>query len=214
VRRVARLPWLGPGIVVVGVGVAALGIWYWHHAQPVVGAQVDTISVDARSEFVVYAEAGDGDRNFVELHVGDELKWQALVPHYEGRVGAPGLAWNHNVVSVRVNREGQEELFVLSIENASKVGGVRLAIEHEPIPLQTAASSTMVTLSDHIRTYELVAGVDWHQLVAVDLSSGTGLWKLELGKSAITGAQLVGNSLIIDQGEKRTIVSTADGSVK
>jgi len=210
---VARLPWLGPGIVVVGAGVAALGIWYWHHAQPVVGAKIDTIPVDAHSEFVVYAEAGGGDRDFVELHVGDELRWQALVPHYEGRPGAPGLAWNRNVVSVRVNRDGREELFVLSVEDATKVGGVRLAVDHEPIPLQTAANSTMVTLTDHNRTYELVAGGAWHQLVAVDLSSGTGVWKLELGKSAITGAQLSGNSLIIDQGDKRTIVNTTDGSV-
>ncbi len=210
----ARLGLLGPGIVVVGAGVAALGIWYWHHAQPVVGAKIDTIRVDPRSEFVVYAEAGGGDRDFVELHVGGELRWQALVPHYEGRVGAPGIAWSQDVATVRVNRDGREELFVLSVKDATKVGGMRLAVEHEPIPLQTEANSTMVTLSDHFRTYELVAGGDWHQLVAVDLTNGTGLWKLELGKSAITGARLAGNSLIIDQGDKRTIVNTANGSVQ
>ncbi|TMQ18491.1 MAG: hypothetical protein E6J90_20340 [Deltaproteobacteria bacterium] len=127
-----NLGWLGPGIVLVGAAVAAVGVWYMVHARPVAGAVIDTIAVDGRRALVVRGEAG-GDRAFVELRDGDALAWQALVPHYSGRPGAPGIAWSRTAVSVRVVRDGRAELFALAIRDGSKLGGMQLAPSHGPI---------------------------------------------------------------------------------
>src|ERR1041385_424017 len=105
-----RLGWLGPGIVLAGAAVAAVGVWYMVHARPVAGAVIDTIAVDDHRAIVVRAEAG-GDRAFVELRDRDAVVWQALVPHYSGRPGVPGIAWSPTAVSVRVVRDGHAELF-------------------------------------------------------------------------------------------------------
>lgn len=188
-RKRVRLGWLGPALVLVGMAAAAVATWYIVRAKPEVGEVIDTIAIDERRAFVVRAEAGDRARNFVELRrrAGgeDELVWRALVPAYGGRPGAPGIAWSDTAVSIRVVRNERAEIFALSMTDAAKLGGFRLAPNHGPI---RAATTGPVTLTDHVRSYELVAGPDWHQLVAIELASGEGLWRQELGPAPIDDA--------------------------
>src|SRR5580765_63769 len=129
-----RLGWLGPGIVIFGAAVAALGIWYFLHARPKAGELIDAIPLDGGDTLIVRAEANAGERSFVELHHGDDLVWQALIPHYAGARGRPGVAWSPIAITVRVERGGRAEVFGLMRHNAAKIGGdLRLAPEHEPI---------------------------------------------------------------------------------
>ena len=176
-----RLGWLGPAIVIAGVAIAGLGVWYMARARPEPGAVIDTIRIDDRASFVVRAEEG-GDRNFVELRDGDRLVWQALVPPYAGRPGAPGIAWNQTAVSVRVLRGGHAEVFALAMRDAAKLGGFKLAPGLGPA---VKATRGPVTLTDHVRAYEIVGGEGWHQLVAFDLSTGEAVWKQDLGPAPI-----------------------------
>jgi len=190
-----RLGWLGPVIVLVGAAVAAVGVWYMVHAKPAAGAVIDALAVDGHRVLVVRAEVG-GDRAFVELREDDQVAWQALVPHYAGRTGTPGIAWSPRVVSVRVVRDGHAELFALTMQDASKLGGMRLAPEHGPVKDDPASP---VTLTDHVRSYEVVSGADWHQLVAVDLTSGRALWSRELGPTPVRGGGVTDTAVWIEQ---------------
>ena len=190
------LGWIGPAIVGLGAAVAAVGVWYMVHARPVAGEVVDTIAIDGRRALVVRSEVG-GDRAFVELRDGDAVIWQALVPRYGGRPGTPGIAWSPTAVSVRVVRDGHAELFALAMGDAHKLGGMRLAPDHGPIALDAPGP---VTLTDHVRTYEVVSGTDWHQLVAIDLGSGHALWAQELGPAPVRAAGVSDGQVWIDQG--------------
>src|SRR5262249_46681902 len=179
--RRSKLGWLGPTIVLVGAAVAGLGGWYMVHARPQEGAVIDTIAIDGRPALGVRGETG-GERAFVELRDGDQLVWQALVPRYGGRRGAPGIAWCPTAVSVRVVRDGHAELFALAMRDAAKLGGMRLAPGHGRV---ADDPSGPITLTDHIRSYEIVSGPAWHQLVAIDLASGHALWARELGPAPV-----------------------------
>jgi hypothetical protein len=167
--------------VLVGAAVAGVGGWYMVSARPKVGPVIDTVRIDDRSALVVRAEDG-GERSFVELHEGDRLVWRALVPPYAGRPGVPGLAWNQTAVSVRVLRNRRAEVFALSMHNAAKLGGFRLAPGQGSAEI---AARGPVTLTDHVRSYEIVGGSGWHQLVAFDLTTGEGTWKQDLGAAPI-----------------------------
>jgi hypothetical protein len=205
----SRLGWLGPAIVLVGAAVAAAGVWYVVHARPSAGDVIDTLAIDDHRALVVRAEAGTGDRAFVELRDQDRVVWQALVPHYAGRPGAPGIAWGPTAVSVRVVRNGRAELFALAMHDASKLGGMRLAPEHGPV---IDDRDSLVTLTDHIRTYEVVSGPDWHQLVAIDLTSGRALWSRELGTAPVRAGGVTGAIVWIDQGTGRTCFGALTGT--
>jgi hypothetical protein len=205
----SRLGWLGPAIVLVGAAVAAAGVWYIVHARPLAGAVIDTLAIDDHRALVVRAEAGAGDRAFVELRDQDRVVWQALVPHYAGRPGAPGIAWGPTAVSVRVVRNGRAELFALAMHDASKLGGMRLAPEHGPV---VDDPDSLVTLTDHLRTYEVVSGPNWHQLVAIDLTSGRALWSRELGTAPVRAGGVTGAIVWIDQGTGRTCFGALTGA--
>jgi hypothetical protein len=210
-----RLGWLGPAIAIAGAAVAGVGTWYMASARPEVGALVDTIQIDDRAAFVVRAERG-GERNFVELRDGDRLVWRALVPAYAGRPGAPGIAWNRIAVSVRVLRDRRAEVFALSMSTAAKLGGFKLAPGQGPAKIATRGP---VTLTDHVRSYEIVGGDGWHQLVAFDLSTGEGLWKQDLGPAPIDDGGLEGGGdpgaqgvVWLLQAGRRRMFRMADGS--
>ena len=190
-----RLGWLGPAIVLVGAAVAAVGVWYMVSVKPVAGPVIDTLVVDDHRALVVRGETG-GDRAFVELRDDERVLWQALVPHYAGRAGASGIAWGATAVSVRVIRDGHAELFALALHDASKLGGMRLAPEHGPVQEDPASP---VTLTDHVRSYEVVAGPDWHQLVAIELKVGHALWSRELGSAPVRAGGVEGDLVWIDQ---------------
>jgi hypothetical protein len=207
--RARRLGWLGPTIVLVGAAVAAVGVWYMVHARPAAGAVIETLEIDGHHTLVVRAEATAGDRAFLELREDDQVKWQALVPHYAGHPGATGVTWSPAAVSVRVVRDGHAELFALAMHDASKLGGMQLAPDHGPIIDEPGSP---VSLTDHVRSYEIVAGPDWHQLVAIELTSGKALWARELGKAPVRAGGIEADHVWIDQGAGRVAFSVLTGA--
>ncbi|MBA3464216.1 MAG: hypothetical protein H0T46_29950 [Deltaproteobacteria bacterium] len=194
-----RLGWLGPVIVLVGIAAAVAGLYLVMTSKPKAGAVIETIVIDPHAKIVVRAEDG-GDRAFVELHVGDEMKWQALVPHYGGRTGATGIAWGETAVSVRVVRDNKAEVFALAIKDASKLGGVKLGAGKGPIKLDATGP---VTLTDNLRSYEVVSGEGWNQMTAIDLRNGSKLWTIELGAAPITSGGVKGGLVWIEQAGTR-----------
>jgi outer membrane protein assembly factor BamB len=46
----------------------------------------------------------------------------------------------------------------------------------------------------------VVAGRDWHKLVAVDLTIGRIVWQQELGAKPITAAEVANGSVVLTQG--------------
>jgi hypothetical protein len=195
-----RLGWLGPVIVLVGVAIAGAGLYVMLKNKPKAGAVIETVVIDPRAKLVVRAEDG-GERAFVELHVDDELKWQAMVPRYGGRPDATGIAWSETAVSVRVVRDHKAEVFALAIADASKLGGIKLGAGKGPI--KTDATGP-VTLTDNQRSYEVVAGDGWNQMTAIDLRNGTKLWTKELGAAPVAAGGVTGGVVWIEQaGTKR-----------
>ena len=204
-----RLGWLGPAIVLVGVAVAGLGVYAMVTGRLKQGEVIDRITVDDQRALVVRAEDG-GDRNFVELVEGDRLVWSALVPPYAGRPGAPGIAWGSGAVTVRVLRDGRAEVFALAMTSSSKLGGFRLAPDHGPAIKQTTGP---VTLSDHVHSYEIVAGSGWVELVGIDLASGKGIWRVDLVATPVDAAGITDDGLVwIEQASRRRAFRGSDGS--
>lgn len=203
----ARLGWLGPAIVIVGTAVAGVGVYAIVTGRPEVGAVIDTIPIDEQSQLIVRAEDG-GDRNFVELHEHGELKWRALTPTYGGRPGASGIAWNDTAITVRVIRDGRAEIFAIARANAAKLGGFKLAPGKGTV---TPQQQGPVTLTDHERSYELVEGESWRQLVAFDLSTGKDVWVVELGTAAVTDAKIDGGVVSVTQAGVQRGFDARDG---
>ncbi|HET9623145.1 MAG TPA: hypothetical protein VFP84_17350 [Kofleriaceae bacterium] len=205
-----NLGWLGPAIVIVGAAVAGVGVWYMVHARPEAGAVIDRQAIDAQHELIVRRETTTGDqRAFVELREGDRVLWQALIPRYAGHPGATGLAWSPTAVSVRVIRDDYAEVFALAMHDASKLGGMRLAPQHGKVVDEPGSP---ISLTDHQRSYEIVAGPGWHQLVAIDLTSGKGLWSRELGAAPVRAGGVRGSLVWVDQGDgpRSFAVTTGD----
>lgn len=201
-----RLPWLGPAIVATGVlGAIVMGV-YVIHARPAAGAVIDTIPLD-RGETVVIRDEAGGVRSFIELHDGDTVKWQALIPHYAGAHGRPAIAWSPTSITVRGERSGQAEVFALARNTSVKLGDYRLSPEHEP---NHAPATGPLTLTDHVRAYELTGGEGWHQLTAIDLREGTPLWRNDLGPAPITdGGTGSGTVWVVQDGARRTFDSAS-----
>ena len=208
-----RLPWLGPAIVITGLGVGGLGIWYWRHVQPVPGPIIDVVPIDSGEALVLRAEQGT-DRSFIELRAGsDEVRWQALIPHYAGAAHRPAVAWGPSTVTVRVARDGHAEVFGFARRDSAKIGGFTLSPEHEPITTQPDGP---LTLTDHVRSYELTGGPTWHELTAIDIGSGKGAWRRDLGAAPITDGGVDGAALwLVQDGHKRWFdaVTGADKSL-
>ena len=203
-----RLGLLGPILVLVGAAVAALGTWYVIKSRPEAGDVIDTFAIGPDAKVVVRAEKG-GTRSFLELHEKGVLKWQALIPRYAGAPGRPGVAWSDGAITVRVDRDGgRAEVFAFSRKNSSRLGALRLAQAHEPIHIH---SEGPITLTDHVRSYELVGGADWHELIAIDLSTGEGAWKADLGKAPISGGGIAGPNVWLEQAGKRRVFDAKTG---
>jgi outer membrane protein assembly factor BamB len=208
VTRRKRLGWLGPAIVGLGAAIAIVAAWYIVRARPEVGDVIDTIALDDQTSFVVRGEAGGGERTFVELRHRDEVVWQAMTPPYAGRPGAPGIAWGKIAVTVRVVRNGRAEIFAVAMTNAAKLGGFKLAPGHGPVTIQATGP---VTLTDHERSYEVVAGSGWGQLVAIDLATGEALWKQELGAAPVDDGGVGAGVVWVRQGTVRRAFRVLDG---
>lgn len=200
---------LGPIIVLVGAAIAGVAVWYMVTARPEAGVVIDTIAIEPNAKLVIRAEAGGGKRSFIELHERGALKWQALIPTYAGAPGRPGVAWNDKAVTVRVDRDsGRAEVFAFQRATAAKLGALRLAQTKEPIHIHAQGP---ITLTDHQRSYELVGGADWNELIAIDLGTGQGAWKVELGKTPITSGGVEGGYVWLEQGEKQRRFEAATG---
>lgn len=198
--------WLAPGVIVAGVAVAAAGIWYWHTAQPVIGAEIDRVDCGGATA-IVHAEA-NSDRSFLELDdPNGKVVWAALIPHYAGAKGRPALACGASTVTVRVERSGRAEVFGFFLHEGDKIGAFRLAPEHEPIATQPGP----ITMTDHLRSYEFVGGLDWHQVIAVDLATGKGEWKTDLGPEAVESAVFANGGLAIRQSHHDRLLELATG---
>lgn len=206
--RRRRLGWLGIAIVALGVVASIAGAWFVLHERPQPGAVIDTIPIAQNAELVIRAEQG-GPRSFLELHADGKLRWQAYIPHYAGSKGRPAVAWSKDVVTVRIERDGRAEAFVFSLDTAMKIAAFQLAIEHEPIETQPTGP---ITLTDHVRSYELVGGADWHQLIAIDLATGHGLWKVDLGPAPVTDGGVKDGTVWIQQGAVRRAFDAVTGS--
>ena len=204
-----RLGWLGPSIVGLGAVIAAIAIWWFVSHRPQPGAEIDRIRLDPVTELVIRAEA-TSDRVFVELHRENKLVWQALVPPYAGRPGAPGVAWSADVLTIRVIRNQRAELFALQIRDAAKLASIKLAPDHGPAIKSTHGP---VTLTDRLRSYELVEGEGWHQLVTLDLASGHALWKQELGPAPIDDAGISDGAVWVRQGATTRRFRPLDGAI-
>ena len=126
-----RLGLLGPIIVGLGATLAGLGIWWYVTHRPAPGAEIDRVALDPVTSLVVREERSS-DRAFVELVRNDKLVWRALVPPYAGRRGASGVAWNADVVTIRVMRDQRAQLFALAIRDAAKLASIKLAPDHGP----------------------------------------------------------------------------------
>jgi hypothetical protein len=95
------------------------------------------------------------------------------------------------------------------MHDASKLGGMRLAPQH---PDFVDDPSSPVTITDHIRSYELVSGAGWHQLVAIDLASGKAQWLRELGPAPIRAAGIDHGAIWIDQATGRRFFAPLSGT--
>jgi hypothetical protein len=213
-----RLGWLGPALLALGVAAAGVGIWYIRAAAPLAGAVIDTFDIGSGGKIVINAEAGSGDRAFVSVYDGDALRWQELIPHYAGRAGRPAVSWSTrgHVMSVRVERDHREELWALGLPDGEKGGALFLAPEHEPIAAQLAVElpaekDVPLSVHDDTRSFELVSGPGWHQLVGIDLPTGKALWKLELGPEPITRLGVADGRVDVDQGAARRQIDVRDG---
>lgn len=194
--RKTRLGWLGPVLVLIATAVAAAGVYLMVVNKPKPGDVIETVTVDATTKIVVRAEKG-GDRNFVELRVGDDVAWQALVPTYAGKPGKTGIAWSDVAVSVRVLRENKTEVFALARRDSSKLGGIHLAGDRGPVKRDPPGP---ITLTDHLRSYELIAGEGWNEMTAIDLRNGSKLWTVDLGAAPVTAGEVRGGLVVLTQG--------------
>lgn len=203
----ARLGYLGPAIVIVGAMVAGVGAWYAVHARPKPGDVVDTIELGDQRQLVLRREL-DGERAFIELRDRDAVQWQALIPHYSGTRDRRAIAWGPTAVTVRVERGGREEVFALAMRDGRKLGGRRLAPEHEPI---TTPASGPITLTDHRFSFELVGGANWHQMIAVELATGNVAWKAELGMTPATDGGIINGRIWLLQNRERREFDASTG---
>jgi hypothetical protein len=202
------LGYLGPAIVLVGVAASIAAVLYMRSARPVAGETIATIPIDDTHSFVVRKDAKDSRRSFLELREKNDVKWQALIPHYAGSPDRPAIAWSPNIVTVRVERDGRAEVFAFAMTTAAKVGTLRLAPEHEPITTQPAGP---ITLTDHRYSYEVAGGSGWNQVVAINLDTGKGVWKTDLGPEPVSAGGIDGTGLWLQQGAKRKLFDLATG---
>jgi hypothetical protein len=207
-KRTIRLGYLGPIVVLIGVAAAVVALWFMRTQRPVPGEEIDRFAIGPERTLIVRHEA-TSERSFVELQVGDTVKWRALVPPYAGAKGRPALAWSDKAVTVRVSRNGRAEVFAFAMDTAHKLGAFRLAPEHEPI---TTHAHGPITLTDHARGYELVGGPGWNQLIAIDLVRGGGAWKVDLGADPVSDAGLSDGEIWVMQGSKRRAFDLEHGT--
>jgi hypothetical protein len=188
--------WLAPLILGVGVAVAALGVWVMVSSRAHAGAYYEVLATDG--PYAVALRHQDGsNRSFVELiETGKGVRWQAMVPQYAGSPTAIGLAASPTAITVRVTRNGQDELWALSTEDSEKLGQLGL-VPGGPAPgVQPPA---VVTVADAVQSFEFAGAPDRAtSVVGIELATGAPKWRVELGPISVRGAWLADKTLWID----------------
>lgn len=216
-----RLGLLGPILVLIGAAAAAVGVWWMSTAKSQAGPFLDVVALDGETALAVRGERSSR-RAFLELRRFDgQVAWQALIPPYAGRPGAPGLAASSEAASVRVVRDGGAEVFGLSMRNASKIGAFKLAAARPRDPYGHTLPAA-VTLTDLRYSFELVGdepnpraghpGEPWAVLAAIDLATGRPQWNVELGGEPVRAAGLVDGAVWVQQGAQLRGFRTRDGA--
>jgi hypothetical protein len=208
-----RLGWLGPALVILGLAVGGVAVWWMQRARPAPGDVIDALALDGEWAVVVRHERGS-TRAFVELTSAKSgTRWSALIPTYAGRPGVPAIAASQAAVSVRVIRDDGPELWALSAKNATKLGAISLT-PYAAHPL--VADPAVVTRGDARRglAFEVLTGETASTIVAVDLERGAVTWHravagrvaaLDVGATAIVAT-------LADPGRTRTALAIADGA--
>lgn len=194
----SRLGWLGPAIVIAGLAIGGVGIWIILKNKPKVGAVIEKIDIGKGQELEIRAEDG-GVRNFLELYENGQLKWESMIPTYAGDATHRAITWGDIAVSARVLRGGKAEIFALARADGTKLGGVNLGVDHGAIK---PGFDGQFSITDGKRSYEIVAGDTWNQVMAIDLQTGRALWKRDFRAPAATGARVQGGNLVIDHDGK------------
>jgi hypothetical protein len=175
--------WLAPTLLAIAVAIGGTGVWYALHSRPTPGAYYEVFALDANTAVALRHEVGS-ERSFVELvELGRGVHWQALIPPYAGRPGAPGLAASTTAITVRVRRAGKDELWALSTNDAEKLGQVEL---RPGADAPHATPPAVVTVGDRTQSFELVGDASHTTAVtAIELASGKAQWRVDLGPDPI-----------------------------
>lgn len=205
-----RFGLLGPLLVIVGLLAGAFGIWFMLRVRPVPGRFIDGFALDDDSYIAIREQPGT-DRNFIEVTRQNKQLWQAMIPHYAGRVGAPAIGVSPTAMTVRIARRGRSEVFGLSLTDARKMGALLLGKDRKP----TASShcGEIITLTANGLAFELLSTEDDNSIASVFVSTGAAGWQAPLGKAPITDAGVANGVVWIKQGAAVTAFHAADGSV-
>jgi hypothetical protein len=204
---------IGPILVAVGVaaGITA-GVWM-SQARPRAGALIDLVAIDGEWAIAVRQEQG-GPRSFVELVSSSRGKqWGAYLPPYAGTASAPGVAISELAISVRVNRDGRAQAWMLSSASASKLGSVTLSGER-PAVKSGYSLPGLTTLYRDGRSFEIIGELGehpWAELIALDLNVGRILWRTPLPSSQLVGGQIHGDVVAIQLPDRSLTFDAATG---
>ncbi|MBP9086518.1 MAG: hypothetical protein KBG15_10405 [Kofleriaceae bacterium] len=204
-----RFGLLGPLLVIVGLLAGGFGIWFMLHVRPVPGPFIDGFALDDDSYIAIRAQSGT-DRNFVEATRQNKKLWQAMIPHYAGRVGAPAIGVSPTAMTVRIARRGRSEVFGLSLTDARKMGALLLGKDRKPTA--TSHCGEIITLTADGQAFELLSTEDGNAIASVYVSTGAAGWQAQLDKAPITDAGVANGIVWINQGTTSTAFHAADGS--
>lgn len=208
-RRKKRLGWLGPVVVVVGIAVGSVGIWWMKQSRPVPGPYIDVLALDAEWAVAVREQLGSANA-FVELrHASRGLVWRALIPPYAGSPQSLALAGSSTAIAVRFVRGRQEHLWALHTLTGKKMGSVHLGDALGAAPVRTFGDGKIA--------FQVVRNTDGYALSAIDLGVGSELWRKSIGADPVFAATITGDAVVLARGSDgaaRTALRRNDGSVE
>lgn len=166
-------------VLVLGVGLGALGVWFMAGARPVPGAFVDVLALPDGSAVVIRREQ-KSDHAFVEVRDADRVRWRGLVPRYAGTPGARAFAASTDVVTVRVVRGGHPHVFAFDARTGRKITSFDLTTGEPPDPAAYTLPK-LATVGQGDRAVEILARPGGGaRLILVELSGRRLAWKTDV----------------------------------